>query len=78
MLARPALCTIIVAHEPPDAREAPGTMPIEAQLAMRPGGVTMRLYGHYHEFSHRPAKLFITGNAGAPLASATASTASSQ
>jgi hypothetical protein len=69
-LARPARYTIVIAHEPPGNREAPGSVAIESAVAARPGGVTLRLYGHTHEYRHLAGNAIIAGNAGAPLASA--------
>ena len=54
------------AHVPPTAPDlAPGTTPIENALRAHP--VTLRLYGHSHEYRHFTANAIITGNAGAPL-----------
>lgn len=68
-LAQPARYTIVAAHEPAGEREAPGSAPIEAAIAARAGGVTLRLYGHTHEYRHLSANAVINGNAGAPLSS---------
>ena len=70
-LARPALYTIVIAHEPPGDRQAPGSVAIESAVSARAGGVTLRLYGHTHEYRHLLGNAIIAGNAGAPLASAT-------
>ena len=70
-LARPALYTVVIAHEPPGDREAPGSVAIETSLRARVGGVTLRLYGHTHEYRHLSANAIIAGNAGAPLQVAT-------
>jgi hypothetical protein len=70
-LAQPARYTVVIAHEPPGRREAPGSVAIEDAIRARPGGVTLRLYGHTHEYRHQSANAVIVGNAGAPLASAT-------
>jgi hypothetical protein len=56
----------VIAHEPPTS-VGPGTSDIENQIAARPGGVTMRLYGHRHRYEHVLPNATITGNAGAPL-----------
>ena len=65
--------TFVVAHVPPTATDdAPGTNIIEMKLAARPGGVTLRLYGHTHDFRRIQVNGVITGNAGAPLNSMTA------
>lgn len=69
VMAQPALYTIVIAHEPAGRREAPGSPFIEDAIRARPGGVTLRLYGHTHEYSHPLPNAIITGNAGAPLAS---------
>jgi hypothetical protein len=69
VVAEPALYTFVVAHEPAGRREAPGSPSIEAAIAARPGGVTLRLYGHTHEYQHLAPNAIIVGNAGAPLAS---------
>ncbi len=68
-LAQDARYTIIAAHEPAGERQAPGSAPIETAIAARPGGVTLRLYGHTHEYRHLAANAVINGNAGAPLSS---------
>jgi hypothetical protein len=68
-LAQEARYTIVVAHEPPGPREAPGSAAIESAIAARPGGVTLRLYGHSHLYEHPHPNAIITGNAGAPLSS---------
>ena len=72
-LARPATYTVVAAHEPPGNREAVGSPFIEASIAARRGGVTLRLYGHTHEYRHAAANAVISGNAGAPLASTSGS-----
>ena len=69
VVAEPALYTFVIAHEPAGRREAPGSRFIEAAIAGRPGGVTLRLYGHTHEYQHLAPNAIIAGNAGAPLAS---------
>ncbi len=66
VLAYPAAYTIVIAHEPPSAA-GPGTVPIEDAMALRTGGVSLRLYGHVHEYSHVGFNGTVTGNAGAPL-----------
>jgi hypothetical protein len=70
-LAQPARYTIVIAHEPAGRRDAPGSVLIESAIRARAGGVTLRLYGHTHEYQHQSANAIIVGNAGAPLASAT-------
>lgn len=61
--------TIVVAHEPPDAIGPPASSAtIEAAIAARPGRVSLRLYGHTHEFRPVTPNGVVTGNAGAPLA----------
>lgn len=69
-LAISARYTIVIAHEPPGNRQAPGSVAIESAVRARPTGVTLRLYGHTHEYRHVSANAIIAGNAGAPLASA--------
>ena len=60
--------TIVVAHEPPTSNTIPpGTMPIEAALALRTGGITLRLYGHVHFYRHTNTNSVVVGNGGAPL-----------
>jgi hypothetical protein len=56
----------VLAHEPP-GRDAPGTAAIESAICARVGGVTLRLYGHTHEYQHNETNAIIAGNAGAPL-----------
>jgi len=67
-LGQPARYTIVAAHEPAGEREAPGSVPIEDAIAAR-GGVTLRLYGHTHEYRRLAPNAVINGNAGAPLSS---------
>lgn len=68
MLATQAMYTFVVAHVPPTAADdAPGTNIIEMKTAARPGGVTLRLYGHTHDFRRIQVNGVIAGNAGAPL-----------
>jgi hypothetical protein len=72
MLAVDARYTFVIAHEPPTAPDLPaGTMPIEMALTARPGGVTLRLYGHTHDYRRIATNALIAGNAGAPLAGTT-------
>lgn len=70
-LAQAALYTIVVAHEPPDAIGPPaGTAAIESLIATRAGGITLRLYGHTHEYRHLQSPDYnavVDGNAGAPF-----------
>ncbi|MEI8255565.1 MAG: metallophosphoesterase [Deltaproteobacteria bacterium] len=68
VLAQPARYTFVVAHEPPSA-PGPGTAAIEASIATRTGGVTLRMYGHVHRYEHPVPNGIVTGNAGAPLSS---------
>ena len=65
-LAQPAAYTFVIAHEPPND-PGPGTRAIEDAMALRPGGISMRFYGHVHEYSRVGFNGTITGNAGAPL-----------
>ena len=65
-LARPATYTFVIAHEPPSAT-GPGTLAIEDAMALRTGGISMRFYGHVHEYSRVGFNGTITGNAGAAL-----------
>jgi hypothetical protein len=65
-LQQPARYTFVIAHEPPD-NAGPGTSEIETAITARTGGVTLRLYGHVHEYAHPLPNAIITGNAGAPL-----------
>jgi hypothetical protein len=66
-LAQPALYTFVIAHEPANENTAPGSTAIESAIAARTGGVTLRLYGHTHEYRHLQDNAIIAGNAGAPL-----------
>ncbi len=65
-LAVPAMYTFVIAHEPP-ADPGPGTAAIEDMIRTRAGGVSMRFYGHTHNYQHVLPNATITGNAGAPL-----------
>jgi hypothetical protein len=68
MLATQATYTFVIAHVPPTAQdEAPGTAVIESKMAARAGGITLRLYGHTHDFRRINPNGVIVGNAGAPL-----------
>jgi hypothetical protein len=67
-LAQPARYVFVIAHEPPTSSGLPaGSMAIEAAIAARTGGVTLRLYGHTHDYRHIGGNAVISGNAGAPL-----------
>lgn len=68
VLAQPARYTFVVAHVPPTSNgAAPGSSAIEDMVRMRAGGVTLRLYGHTHDYRRIAANALISGNAGAPL-----------
>jgi hypothetical protein len=67
-LAMPATYTFVIAHQPPSGTQGPGSSAIESAIAGRTGGVTLRLYGHTHEFRREGTNAVIDGNAGAPLA----------
>ncbi len=66
-LQQPALYTIVIAHEEPGPSQGPGSLPIEDAIRARPGGVTLRIYGHSHTYDHPAANAVVTGNGGAPL-----------
>ena len=69
-LAQPATYTFLMVHESPDAQGPPyGEGQIESILATH-GAVTLRLYGHTHEYNHLTSVSYnavVDGNAGAPL-----------
>jgi hypothetical protein len=68
MLAVSARYTFVVAHEPPTAQViGPGSAAIETAMRARTGGVTLRLYGHTHEYRRINPNGVVSGNAGAPL-----------
>jgi hypothetical protein len=66
VLAQPAAYTFVIAHEPP-SDPGPGTSAIEDAMMLRAGGISMRFYGHVHEYSRYGFNATVTGNAGAPL-----------
>ena len=70
-LAQSAMYTFVIAHEGPNALGPPSGSPmIESMIALRPGGVTLRLYGHTHEYYHMSGADYnavVDGNAGAPF-----------
>ena len=67
-MAARAMYTIVVAHEPPTAfTQGPGGLPTETAIAMRTGGVSLRLYGHTHEYRRINPNGVVAGNAGATL-----------
>jgi hypothetical protein len=67
VLAQPARYTFVIAHEPPTSDPGPGSAIIENALRTRAGGVTLRLYGHTHDYRRIATNAIISGNAGAPL-----------
>jgi hypothetical protein len=67
-LAHRAAYTFVLAHEPPTGTAGPGSRAIEQVLATSPNPITLRLYGHTHEYHHITGNAVIDGNAGAPLA----------
>jgi hypothetical protein len=70
-LAENATYTFVIVHEPPDAYQPPtSTDTIEQMIAARSRRVTLRLYGHTHEYHHLNSGAYnavVNGNAGAPL-----------
>jgi hypothetical protein len=68
-LAQSATYTFIAEHESPNASGPPaGCATIESMIAARAGGITLRLYGHTHEYEHLSAyNAVVDGNAGAPF-----------
>jgi hypothetical protein len=70
-LAQSAMYTFVIAHEGPNTLGPPaGSATIESLIALRTGGVTLRLYGHTHEYYHMSGADFnavVDGNAGAPF-----------
>jgi hypothetical protein len=67
VLAVPARYTFVLAHEPPDSSRPSGSDAIEQAMMRRSGGITLRLYGHVHNYQHPLPNAIVTGNAGAPL-----------
>lgn len=68
MFAVQARYTFVVTHEPPTSPGVPTAVAtIESAAASRPGGVTMRFFGHTHTSRRIDTNGLITGNAGAPL-----------
>ena len=67
-LAQPARYTFVISHIPPSSQRAPASVrTIEDAINARPGGVTLRLYGHTHEYRKLATNAVIVGNGGAPL-----------
>ncbi len=67
VLGQPARYTFVIAHEPPTSDMGPGSGAIESAIRTRAGGVTLRMYGHSHDFRRIATNAIISGNAGAPL-----------
>ena len=67
-LAQTAHYTFVVAHEPPTSPgPPPGSVPIETAISARSPAVTLRMYGHTHDYRQIDTNAVIAGNAGAPL-----------
>ncbi len=60
--------TFVAMHEPPDAFGPPAGA-TEAESIMAGHAITLRLYGHTHEYSHQSPNILVQGNGGAPLRS---------
>jgi hypothetical protein len=68
VMAVDARYTFVIAHEPPTSPNEPNSsMLIEAAAMSRPGGVTLRLFGHSHSGRRIDTNGLIVGNSGAPL-----------
>ncbi len=67
-LAAPGMrYTFVAMHEPPSSGSRPAGATAAEQLIDATSGVTLRLYGHTHEYRREGSNAVITGNAGAPL-----------
>ena len=68
VLSVPTTYTFVVRHEPSDTPQTPGVVPSDAIMASHP--VTLKLYGHAHEYRRVAINAVISGNGGAPMRTA--------
>jgi hypothetical protein len=66
-LAVPSKYTFVSRHEPPSGSTAPGVSPSDSLMQSANPPVTLKLYGHSHEYNHESTNAVISGNGGAPL-----------
>jgi hypothetical protein len=64
-LAHSTTYTFVVRHEPTGESQSPGTQPSDAIIDQYP--VTLKLFGHNHEYRHVTTNSVISGNGGANL-----------